>query len=107
MVKEIDNGKSQRVLELNKTHIGDCMELSKDIPDNYVDLVVTSPPSNKRVPFDTSVVILTLVRDSPASTVANPKFADTIVKFVSSLTVKVMAAAVGGSSTAVTLKVIV
>jgi len=31
-------------LELNKTHIGDCMELSKDIPDNYVDLVVTSPP---------------------------------------------------------------
>ena len=31
-------------MELNKTHIGDCMELSKDIPDNYVDLVVTSPP---------------------------------------------------------------
>jgi DNA modification methylase len=31
-------------LELNKTHIGDCMELSKQLPDDYIDLVVTSPP---------------------------------------------------------------
>ena len=31
-------------MELNKTHIGDCMELSKQVPDDYVDLIVTSPP---------------------------------------------------------------
>ena len=31
-------------MELNKTHIGDCMDLSKELPDDYIDLVVTSPP---------------------------------------------------------------
>lgn len=31
-------------LELNKTHLGDCMELAKKLPDNSIDLVVTSPP---------------------------------------------------------------
>lgn len=31
-------------LELNKTHLGDCMKLAKELPDNSVDLVVTSPP---------------------------------------------------------------
>lgn len=31
-------------IELNKTYLGDCMELSKKLPDNYIDLVVTSPP---------------------------------------------------------------
>ena len=30
-------------MELNKTHIGDCMKLSEQLPDNYIDLVVTSP----------------------------------------------------------------
>ena len=30
--------------ELNKTYLGDCMLLVKDLPDNSVDLVVTSPP---------------------------------------------------------------
>jgi len=31
-------------MKVNKTHIGDCMELSKQLPDDYIDLVVTSPP---------------------------------------------------------------
>lgn len=31
-------------LELNNTHLGDCMELAKKLPDNSIDLVVTSPP---------------------------------------------------------------
>ncbi len=31
-------------LDLNKVHLGDCMELSKYLPDDSVDLIVTSPP---------------------------------------------------------------
>ncbi|MCK4647433.1 site-specific DNA-methyltransferase [Candidatus Pacearchaeota archaeon] len=31
-------------LDLNKTHLGDCMKLAKELPDDSVDLVVTSPP---------------------------------------------------------------
>lgn len=30
--------------ELNKVHCGDCNEILKDIPSNFVDLVITSPP---------------------------------------------------------------
>ena len=33
-----------RNMKVNETHIGDCMELSKKLPDDYIDLVVTSPP---------------------------------------------------------------
>lgn len=32
------------MLELNKIHHGDCLELMKDIPDKSIDLVVTDPP---------------------------------------------------------------
>ena len=32
------------MIELNKIHHGDCLELMKDIPDNTIDLTVTSPP---------------------------------------------------------------
>jgi DNA modification methylase len=32
------------LLELNKIHHGDCLELMKEIPDNTIDLIVTSPP---------------------------------------------------------------
>lgn len=32
------------MLELNKIHHGDCLELMKDLPDNIIDLTVTSPP---------------------------------------------------------------
>jgi len=38
-------------LELNKTHLGDCMELAKNLPDNSVDLVVTSPPYANTVSY--------------------------------------------------------
>ena len=33
-----------RNMKVNETHVGDCMELSKKLPDDYIDLVVTSPP---------------------------------------------------------------
>lgn len=32
------------MLELNKIHHGDCLELMKQIPDGSIDLTVTSPP---------------------------------------------------------------
>ena len=32
---------------INKIICGDCLEVMKDIPDNSIDLVVTSPPYNK------------------------------------------------------------
>lgn len=32
------------MLELNKIHLGDCLELLKQLPDNSIDLTVTSPP---------------------------------------------------------------
>jgi|SRR5690606_3232796 len=32
------------MLELNKIHQGDCLELMRDIPDKSIDLVVTDPP---------------------------------------------------------------
>lgn len=31
-------------MELNKIYHGDCLEVMKDIPDNHIDLTVTSPP---------------------------------------------------------------
>jgi site-specific DNA-methyltransferase (adenine-specific) len=33
-----------RMLELNKIHHGDCLELMGNIPDKSIDLVVTDPP---------------------------------------------------------------
>lgn len=33
-------------LDLNTIHKGDCLELLKSLPDNSVDLVITSPPYN-------------------------------------------------------------
>ena len=32
------------MLEINKIYNGDCLEIMKEIPDNSIDLVVTSPP---------------------------------------------------------------
>ena len=31
-------------MKTNKIYLGDCIELSKTIPDDFLDLVVTSPP---------------------------------------------------------------
>ena len=32
------------MIEVNKIHHGNCLELMKEIPDNTIDLTVTSPP---------------------------------------------------------------
>ena len=37
---------------INKIIQGDCLEVMKDIPDNSVDLVVTSPPYNCGIEYD-------------------------------------------------------
>ena len=42
-------------MELNKIHIGDCMELSEQLPDDYIDLVVTSPPYADTVSYGEGV----------------------------------------------------
>lgn len=34
------------MLEINKIHQGDCLELLKQIPDNSIDCVITDPPYN-------------------------------------------------------------
>lgn len=41
--------------ELNKTYLGDCMELSKELPKNSIDLVVTSPPYADTVSYGETV----------------------------------------------------
>ncbi len=33
-------------MELNKLHLGDCMDGMKQFEDNYFDIIVTSPPYN-------------------------------------------------------------
>jgi len=43
--------------ELNKTHLGDCRILSKYLPENSVDLVVTSPPYADTVSYGDNVNI--------------------------------------------------
>lgn len=32
------------MFQLGKVHTGDCVELMRQLPDNYIDLTVTSPP---------------------------------------------------------------
>ena len=42
-------------LELNKTHLGDCIKLSKHLPDDSVDLIVTSPPYANTVSYGNEI----------------------------------------------------
>lgn len=42
---------------LNKTYLGDCIELSKKLPNNSVDLLVTSPPYADTVSYGKEVKI--------------------------------------------------
>lgn len=44
-------------LKLNKTYLGDCMKLSKKLPPNSVDLVVTSPPYADTVYYGENVKV--------------------------------------------------
>ena len=43
------------MLELNKIHLGDCLEVMKDIPDNSIDLTVTSPPYDNLRTYNNSL----------------------------------------------------
>ena len=36
---------------MNKIICGDCLEVMGDIPDDYIDLVITDPPYNKNYPY--------------------------------------------------------
>jgi len=45
------------MLEINKVHQGDCLELMKELPDNIIDSVITDPPyglsfMNKKWDYD-------------------------------------------------------
>lgn len=40
------------MIPLNKIYCGDCLEVMKEIPDNFIDLVVTSPPYNIGIEYD-------------------------------------------------------
>ena len=44
MVKKTNNRKSKSVLEVNKVYIGNCLEVLKTFPDEYLDMCITSPP---------------------------------------------------------------
>ena len=37
---------------VNKIHNGDCVEVMGTFPDDFVNLVVTSPPYNCRIDYD-------------------------------------------------------
>jgi len=39
-------------MEVNKIYCGDCLEVMKEIPDNFIDLIVTSPPYNCGIDYD-------------------------------------------------------
>jgi DNA modification methylase len=43
---------------LNKTYLGDCMELAKKLPGESVDLIVTSPPYADTVSYGKGVKVL-------------------------------------------------
>ena len=54
-LKELTNGKEQdkwlnnktkNKMEINKIYKSDCLELMSKMPDNFVDVIVTSPPYN-------------------------------------------------------------
>jgi site-specific DNA-methyltransferase (adenine-specific) len=40
-------------MEINKIHNGNCVDLFKELEDNVIDLVVTSPPYNVGINYDT------------------------------------------------------
>lgn len=43
--------------ELNKTYLGDCIELVKKLPNNSIDLIVTSPPYADTVSYGKKVEV--------------------------------------------------
>ncbi len=43
-------------LDLNKTHLGDCIKLSKELPDDSIDLIITSPPYANTVSYGNQTI---------------------------------------------------
>ena len=43
------------MLELNKIYHGDCLDVMRSIEDNFVDLVITSPPYNLNIVYNSYV----------------------------------------------------
>ena len=39
-------------MQLNTIYCGDCLSILPNIPDNYIDLIVTSPPYNIGIEYD-------------------------------------------------------
>src|SRR3990167_10104548 len=42
----------QMIPELNKIYLGDALEVLKQWPDGFVDLIITSPPYNCGIRYD-------------------------------------------------------
>lgn len=40
------------MIEINKIHLGDCLEIMQQIPAETVDMVVTSPPYNLQIEYN-------------------------------------------------------
>jgi len=40
------------MIEINKIIQGDCIEIMKDIPSNFIDMILTSPPYNNEHSYD-------------------------------------------------------
>ena len=56
--KSMEKEKKVGEFELNKTHLGDVMLFAKKLPNNSVDLVVTSPPYADTVYYGDGVTIM-------------------------------------------------
>ena len=46
MIKNKQKMSALGILELDKIHQGDCVELLRKLPDNSVDLIFADPPYN-------------------------------------------------------------
>ena len=44
-------------MKVNKTYYGDCMDLVKTVPDDYVDLIVTSPPYADKLSYGKNIPV--------------------------------------------------
>lgn len=40
------------MIEINKIHLGDCLEIMQQIPDETIDMVITSPPYNLQIEYN-------------------------------------------------------
>jgi len=61
------NSKFRKMIEnyINKVINGDCVEVMREMPDSFVDLIVTSPPYGVNIKYD--------VHDDDMEIIYNPK----------------------------------